>query len=160
MAPSVKATRVSPVASSMPPTANSAPAASPSAGPVGASRTQTRVVAEKVRDVKPLADADYRPDVMTPLIDASVKIIRATEEAVAARGDATDVVVVIQTDGQENCSVEYDAGDLALLVKEKEQAGWQFVFLGAGRPWKEGRPRLVGRGHPADVILAGAPTPA
>jgi hypothetical protein len=96
------------------------------------SRTQTRVVAEKVQGVGPLTVENYQPAAMTPLIDAAVKVIRATDEAVAARGDSPDVVVVIQTDGQENCSVEYDAGDLALLVKEKEQAGWQFVFLGAG----------------------------
>ena len=42
------------------------------------------------------------------------------------------MVIVLQTDGQENVSVEYTTADLALLVKEKEQAGWQFVFLGAG----------------------------
>jgi len=96
------------------------------------SRTETRVVAEPVKSVKPLGADDYRPGAMTPLIDAAVKIIRATAEAVEARGDNPDVVVAIQTDGHENCSVEFDAGDLALLVKEKEQAGWQFVFLGAG----------------------------
>ena len=96
------------------------------------SRTETRVIAEPVGSVRPLTDDDYRPDAMTPLIDAAVKIIRATEEAVAARGNDSDVVIAVQTDGLENCSVEYDAGDLALLVKEKEQAGWQFVFLGAG----------------------------
>ena len=69
---------------------------------------------------------------MTPLIDAAVKIIKATTEAVAARKDDPAVVIVLQTDGQENVSVEYTTADLALLVKEKEQAGWQFVFLGAG----------------------------
>jgi hypothetical protein len=69
---------------------------------------------------------------MTPLIDASVKIINATAEAVGKRGDDPAVVIVIQTDGAENVSVEYTAADLAELVKHKEKAGWQFVFLGAG----------------------------
>lgn len=96
------------------------------------SDTKTRVVADPVRTVRPLTDGDYQPNHMTPLIDAAVKIIRATDEAVAARDDDSDVVVAIQTDGLENCSVEFDAGDLAQLVKEKEEAGWQFIFLGAG----------------------------
>ena len=69
---------------------------------------------------------------MTPLIDASVKIIKATDEAVSKRDEASNVVIVMQTDGQENVSVEYTTADLAALIKEKEQAGWQFVFLGAG----------------------------
>ena len=96
------------------------------------SRTEKRYVAEPIAHVKPLARSDYQPHASTPLIDASVKIIKATEEAVARRDDEPNVVIVIQTDGQENVSVEYDRRDLALLVKEKEAAGWEFVFLGAG----------------------------
>ena len=87
------------------------------------SDTRVRTIADPVRSVRPLTDDDYRPNHMTPLIDAAVKIIRATDEAVVARGDDPDVVVAIQTDGMENCSVEFDAADLARLVKEKEEAG-------------------------------------
>ena len=96
------------------------------------SRTAKRYVAEPIKAVKPLTEEDYRPNAMTPLIDAAVKIIKATDEAVESRTGDADVVVVMQTDGQENVSVEYTSADLALLVKEKEAAGWQFVFLGAG----------------------------
>lgn len=96
------------------------------------SRTQKRYVAEPIDQIKPLTDDDYQPGAMTPLIDAAVKIIKATDEAVSKRADAPNVVIVMQTDGQENVSTEYTAADLALLIKEKEAAGWQFVFLGAG----------------------------
>jgi len=96
------------------------------------SRTERRYVAESIAEVKPLRASDYRPAAMTPLIDASVKIIRATADAVARRDDEPNVVIVIQTDGLENVSVEYDRRDLAALVKEKEAAGWEFLFLGAG----------------------------
>ena len=77
-----------------------------------------------------LTDDTYRPGAMTPLIDASVKAIKATEEQVAEQ-DVT-VIVVIQTDGDENASSEYKTADLAALVKEKTAAGWAFVFIGAG----------------------------
>jgi len=96
------------------------------------SQTQRRCIAEPIASVKPLEPADYNPRHSTPLIDASVKVIKATDEAVAHRGDDPNVVVVIQTDGLENVSVEYTNADLAALIKEKDAAGWQFVFLGAG----------------------------
>ena len=96
------------------------------------SETRRRYVAEPIEKVAPLTAADYVPRAMTPLIDAAIKIIKATDEAVRKRADQPNVVVVMQTDGQENVSVEYTSTDLAALVKEKEAAGWQFVFLGAG----------------------------
>ena len=96
------------------------------------SKTRKHYVAEPIGKVRPLTERDYRPNAMTPLIDACVKTIKATAEAVAKRSDEPAVVIAIQTDGQENVSVEYSSADLALLVKEKEAAGWQFTFLGAG----------------------------
>ncbi len=96
------------------------------------SKTERRYVAEPIQGVPPLTEDDYVPNAMTPLIDAAVKIIKATDEAVQARDDDPNVVIVMQTDGAENVSVEYTTADLAAEVKEKEAAGWQFVFLGAG----------------------------
>ena len=94
--------------------------------------TKRRCVAEPVHEVAPLTADDYLPEAMTPLIDAAVKIIKATDEAVVQRGDDPNVVIVMQTDGLENVSVEYTRTDLAALIKEKKAAGWEFVFLGAG----------------------------
>jgi len=94
--------------------------------------TRKRYVAEPIRNVASLTDADYQPAAMTPLIDAAVKIIKATDEAVQRHKGTPNVVIVMQTDGLENVSVEYTTADLAMLIKEKEAAGWQFIFLGAG----------------------------
>ena len=93
---------------------------------------KSRYVAEPIDAVRPLTNENYRPDAMTPLIDASVKIIKATAKAVKKRKDDPLVLVVIQTDGYENCSLKHTAADLAALVREKTEAGWEFVFLGAG----------------------------
>ena len=95
-------------------------------------RTQRRYVAEPIDKVEPLTTSNYRPGAATPLIDASVKIIKATEDAARKRGDEPSVLVVIQTDGYENASVEFTSAYLTALIKEKTAAGWQFVFLGAG----------------------------
>ena len=94
--------------------------------------TKSRYVAEPIEKVASLTDDNYRPAAATPLIDASVKIIKATAKAVKKRRDEPLVLVVIQTDGYENVSQKYTAVDLAALVKKKTEAGWQFVFLGAG----------------------------
>lgn len=79
--------------------------------------------------VPELTRATYQPGAMTPLWDAAVKAIRATE---AAQTDGCKVIVVIQTDGHENASREHTLAELQDLVKAKTAAGWEFVFLGAG----------------------------
>ncbi len=49
-----------------------------------------------------------------------------------ARPETVQVVVV--TDGQENASHEYNAAAVrALVTRQKEQSGWDFVFLGANQ---------------------------
>lgn len=85
-----------------------------------------------IADVQPLTPDSYRPGAMTPLIDATYKAIEATDAALSARADAPHILVVVQTDGQENCSTEHSRTELAQLVKEKTTKGWGFVFLGAG----------------------------
>ena len=95
-------------------------------------KTTPRYVADPIDTIKPLTEDTYQPAAMTPLIDASVKIINATDDAVKKRGDDPNVLIVFQTDGEENVSVEYTNADLAMLIKEKTAAGWQFLFLGAG----------------------------
>jgi len=46
--------------------------------------------------------------------------------------DKTKVLVLIQTDGLENSSMEYKSEQIKDLIKEKEKIGWQFNFIGAG----------------------------
>ena len=83
-----------------------------------------------VKDVPNLTPEAYIPGAATPLIDACVKSIRATEEKV--QGQDKIVSIVIQTDGYENASYEFSNEDLFKLVKEKTAEGWLFTFLGAG----------------------------
>lgn len=77
-----------------------------------------------------LTSENYRPDGGTPLIDAAVKTILATDELYAKYGGK--VIVVIQTDGFENMSTEYNSNQLRLMVEDRTSRGWSFVFLGAG----------------------------
>ena len=78
-----------------------------------------------------LSAATYTPGASTPLIDAAYKTITATEAVAAAQPEAK-VLIVIQTDGEENASRQYTVQDLQDVIKGKTAAGWGFLFLGAG----------------------------
>lgn len=88
-------------------------------------------VGRKIADVPALMDEDYLPRGMTPLIDAAFQTIRAVEASLKGKSE-TKVVIAIQTDGDENTSRENSWSDLKSLIAEKERAGWQFNFMGAG----------------------------
>ena len=82
-----------------------------------------------LKDVKELNDQNYVPDNGTPLYDAIGSTIRMTEKNKDLK--KRKVLVIIQTDGEENASHEFTRDTICELIKEKEKAGWTFVFLGA-----------------------------
>lgn len=88
-------------------------------------------VGKKIEDVPPLMADDYVPRGMTPLLDAAGATIQAVEKSLKGRDDVK-VVIVIQTDGFENKSVEVTNAALRAVIKEKQDMGWQFLFMGAG----------------------------
>lgn len=92
-------------------------------------RTVTRQKRADVADIARLTDNTYSPEANTPLIDACVQTIQATDEAVGEIGP-DQVVVVVLTDGKENASTEHTNTDLAEMVSERSDE-WEFVFLGA-----------------------------
>ena len=90
-------------------------------------------IGAKLKNVPKLTRKSYKPNAMTPLYDAVGRMVRALEQQIAQdsikQGDK--VLVVIQTDGYENASKEYTQKAIKKLLKEKQKAGWTFVFLGA-----------------------------
>ena len=86
--------------------------------------------------VKPLTPETFQPRGGTPLYDATARLIRRgiewEEERRALGRPAEDIVFVTFTDGEENSSVRHTRADVLRMVKEREDAGWTFVFLGAG----------------------------
>lgn len=87
--------------------------------------------AAKLGDVPHMDDKNYQPRGMTALLDAVGKTV--TEFDDKALGPDDRVLVVVQTDGQENSSREYRREQIAALIKDREGTGkWSFVFLGAG----------------------------
>lgn len=80
--------------------------------------------------VSPSWHHKYQPRSATPLYDAIGRGIADCEErAKRARADAA--IFVIQTDGHENSSSTFTMDRLNKLISDKQESGWQFVFLGA-----------------------------
>ena len=75
------------------------------------------------------------PAACTPLLDATGRLIGKAAGRAATwprRRPAEQVLFVTITDGEENQSHEFSRQQIVDLVRAKEDAGWTFVFLGAG----------------------------
>lgn len=101
-----------------------------------------RYTAKPVAEIKPMKRADYNPGLMTNLCDATMAAIQHAKSQVKLMGGlkSVDVVIVIQTDGQENASERYTATDVSKKIGEmQDKHGWKVEFLGTGiDAWDEG----------------------
>ena len=89
----------------------------------------------RLRDVRPMTVADYTVRGCTALYDAVGGAIRhiANIHRYGRREDVpAKTLFVIITDGMENASRIYSAARVrAMIEKEKNKYGWEFIFLGA-----------------------------
>ncbi len=98
---------------------------------------ESTVIHDRVdlRKVGPMTDRQYRVGGCTALIDAIGGAIRhiANVHKYAREEDRPEhTIFVITTDGMENASRRYTSDEVkAMVKKEKEQYGWEFLFLGA-----------------------------
>jgi hypothetical protein len=95
-------------------------------------RTEETCVRAKLSEVPRLNSENYRPDGGTPLYDAIGKAIKATTQAIEGRSEKPNVVIAIQTDGEENASREYTLESIKQLIQTKQELGWVFTFMGCG----------------------------
>ena len=97
----------------------------------------TEVIHDRVpiEHVKPMAENDYRIGGSTALLDAVGGAIRhiGNVHKSARREDVPErTMFIITTDGEENSSRFYAAGDVKTLIEnQKKKYGWEFIFLGA-----------------------------
>ena len=78
-------------------------------------------------EARPLTLKDYKPCAATPLYDAIGKGIAK----INAQTEADDnVLVTIITDGEENCSEEYNLKMVKNLIEKLKKQGWTFTLIG------------------------------
>ena len=88
-----------------------------------------------IQAVSPITAKEYFVGGSTALLDAigrTIGKIADVQRNTAEAYRAEKVIFVIITDGEENASREFSAEKVRSLVsREKEQHGWEFLFLGA-----------------------------
>lgn len=94
----------------------------------GAPRLRVSVKGVKSADAPDLTMSDYAPRGLTPLNDAILEMLEVLDKAV---GEGETAFLAIITDGLENQSEVKDPAVVAKAIKEREEKGWGFVYLGA-----------------------------
>lgn len=88
-----------------------------------------------IKAISPITDREYQVGGSTALLDAIGRTIHKTGNAQKHTAEdyrAEKVLFVIITDGEENSSREYTAEKIKAMIKrQKEKYGWEFIFLGA-----------------------------
>jgi hypothetical protein len=82
-----------------------------------------------ISDVKPLTRETYVPRGMTPLHDAIGHTVALLEKS-----DAKNKILVVLTDGFENCSREFNGMSIKKLLDSKQtDDSWLVIYLGANQ---------------------------
>lgn len=80
--------------------------------------------------VKNITSSDYEPMGCTPMLDAIGMTLVDLKAVASTHEDATASVTII-TDGYENSSKEFTWKQVADLISELKERGWNFNFIGA-----------------------------
>lgn len=97
----------------------------------------TEVIHDRVeiQNIKPMTEEEYFVRGCTALIDAiggAIHHIANIHKYARPEDVPSHTVFVIITDGAENASRHYTSDRVkAMIEKEKEQYGWEFMFIGA-----------------------------
>ena len=97
---------------------------------------ETKVLHDRIpiENVSPMTEKDYKVRGCTALLDAvggAIRHISNIHKYLPEEYKPEHTIFVITTDGLENASTEYTYKQVKHLITEKEEAGWDFLFLGA-----------------------------
>jgi uncharacterized protein YegL len=113
------------------------------------------VDAVRLSRVDELTPERFQPRGGTPLLDATAKLIETVLGREAKRRalgkNAEEIVFITVTDGEENQSRHTSLAQVQRLVAAGQEAGWNFVYLGAGLDAYGDAQRL---GYHADSVQA------
>jgi hypothetical protein len=85
-----------------------------------------------IADVPDLTPQTYCPGGMTAMYDAIGQTLTTIKASLKGKKVKPKITVVIQTDGEENSSKEFDRAKInALIAKLEKEGNWTFVFMGA-----------------------------
>lgn len=95
----------------------------------GGSALNTIIDDKLITAVVHLTDSTYQPSGGTPLYDAIGHAVGLLDNATGK-----NKVMVILTDGEENCSTKFNKSQIkALLSERQEEENWLVIYLGANQ---------------------------
>lgn len=89
----------------------------------------TKFYSGKIKNWTPMEEKDYNPGTMTPLYDSIAKALKYAE---GKSKDGDKVMIMVDTDGSENCSKEHTRESIKAMVDLKKKDGWEFLFMANG----------------------------
>ena len=81
---------------------------------------------DKVKKWKKIERSDYQPGAMTPLYDSIAKGIEYAK-SISSKGDK--VMFMVDTDGYENASTDYNFEKIQKMIEKCKGKGWAFKFM-------------------------------
>ena len=84
--------------------------------------------------VEPLTEQQYRVGGCTALLDAigwSIGHISSIHRYARPKDVPAKTIFLITTDGMENASQRYLSHQIKMMIKAKEECGWEFIFVAA-----------------------------
>ncbi len=99
--------------------------------------SESEVIYDRVKlsEIRKMTRRDYVPCGCTALIDAiggAVRHIANIHKYVRPEDVPAHTVFIITTDGMENASRIYSSNEVKRMIEQKkEEAGWEFLFIGA-----------------------------
>lgn len=98
---------------------------------------EVNYLAKPIKDAAPLTMETYSPRGNTALLDAIGRAIIETGKTLAGLPEASrpeKVIIVIDTDGAENASTEFDHKKIGGMIHHQTDVyKWEFIFLGANQ---------------------------
>jgi uncharacterized protein YegL len=79
-----------------------------------------------IKKFKTLQPGEVAPRGSTPLYDATARLINMADSA-----NNEKTVIIIMTDGEENCSRQYNLSSIRDRIATCQKRGWEVLFLGA-----------------------------
>ena len=84
---------------------------------------------QEISAVREMTKDDYQATGCTALLDALGDSITKMDSYLEEKGVKRNIIYVIITDGKENSSRRYDSKTIRKMISQRQDEGWQFIFL-------------------------------
>ena len=93
------------------------------------SMSEEIITHQEISTVREMTKGDYQAAGCTALLDALGDSITEMDSYLEEKEGKRNIIYVIITDGKENSSRRYDSKTIRKMISQRQDEGWQFIFL-------------------------------